>query len=151
MKLTRTELRDILQKPPGELTGDDLRWLTRAQVECLTPAQIAGLSRELVAGMTADQLGALTPEQVRVMSLEQMGLVPATKPRKARIKAAKVREVEPERGAEGEVEPRVILARFHPIAIILRWLPHAWRAVWRDLNLANRWRIRLKLMAASRI
>ena len=84
MNLTQKELRLIMQKPPGALTAEDLRWLDPRHIPSLSPRHVASLTTSELLGMSPKQLGALTQEQVAVLTLEQMGLVPASVKRRER-------------------------------------------------------------------
>ena len=157
------ELREILAKRPGTVTPADLRWMKRDHIAALSPRQIGAMPLDQVLGMTAEQVAALT--QAHVAALEpQMGIVTLrpkgyaanlAKLEAMRAKSAKSANSKPVKFSvaifgepkAGEVEPRVKLARFHPLAIIIRlamrWLPVAWRAVVTEIKRAKCSRVRV--------
>jgi len=157
VKLTDKELREILAKRPGTVTPADLRWMKRDHITALSTRQIGAMPLVQVLAMSAEQVAALT--QAHVAALEpQMGIVTLrpkgfaanlAKLEAMRAKSAKSRPVkfsvaifgEPNAGELDADEPRVKLARFHPLAIIIRlairWLPVAWRAVGTEIKRAK--------------
>ncbi len=79
MTLSKKELREIFDKPPGALTTHDLQWLKPHHIKALSVPHVSRLTTELLLGLTAVQILALTQEQIKGLTLEQMGLVPSWK------------------------------------------------------------------------